>query len=276
MQGGSSPTSNSKTRKRPSCIEDPCITKRARLNTGTFYSHFDSSHQNSQQTNNDQHFTKSTSFSFSNKTGGDEFSNLREGSKGSNSLKPTTTMVGNTQLYYSSSSLSQYLGSDHQGINGKLNFSNFLRPALFVKSANLGNSATLPKNGAVSARAMEEMKTKESHSLNEHPHHEDQKALTSPLVAKSGNEETVLPDQHSEAIIIKTQGSHAQTHHHHRAKGKSATQPYSNEPIVPSSSLCSLGASNDPTLHSRKYDQDTDNDSTYTSDVSQNPNPSSS
>ncbi|XP_054800108.1 transcription factor PHYTOCHROME INTERACTING FACTOR-LIKE 15-like [Prosopis cineraria] len=290
VQGGSS----SRTLKRPSCIgysinpsheaydEDTCVTKRARLNT--LYTLLDSSHQNSRQTNGPCSYPFDSKCTESNNFGnkpGDELSTLiveRESMS-----KPTR---GNTQLC-STSLQTQKHDSGYDQRVGKINFSNFLRPALFFKSTCQGNSAARHPNTAVSARA-EEIKATDGGSIKALDHsvvidsakgshilngvHPGRTAFTSnkansttPFDAKKDQEP--LPDEQSEAVgydrALKGQGSHGQYHQTHSRKIKTAAE-FSSAPLVASSSLCSLGASNDPTLHSRKH-EDTD-DSTYTSD----------
>lgn len=284
VQGESSPCG---TRKRPSCIgysinssseandECPCITKRARINT--LYSLFDSnSHQNPQHSypSDFKYTTKSNvnrSFSNGNKLEAKE----------SNS-KPTG---GTTQLCSSNASQKHELGSDQR--MKKVNFSNFLRPALFFRSSYQLNSATRtqPTNGGVLAR-VEEVKNskaldnsavidsakKGSHGLiiDGVQHREDQtvldrhKAKATPISVAKGDHEGTLPDEQSEAIghnrtaIIRTQ----------KEKGKFCVGEFYNGPLMASSSLCSLEASNDLTFRSRKH-EDTE-DSNFISDVSEN------
>nr|XP_028791493.1 transcription factor PHYTOCHROME INTERACTING FACTOR-LIKE 15-like [Prosopis alba] len=288
--------SSSRTPKRPSCFgysinpshdaydQDHGIAKRARLNT--FYSLLDSSHQNSPQTNDPSSYAfdlKCTeSNSFSNKRR-DEFSDLR--AERESSSKPTG---GDTQLCSTSLQSQKHdLGSDQRV--EKINFSNFLRPALFSKSTYQGNSASGHPNSGVSAR-VEEIKATDGGSSKALDHsvvidsakgshspngiHPGQAAFTSnkassPTPFDGKKDQETLPDEQSEAVgcdrALKSHGSHGQYHHRqtHSRKGKTAAE-FSDAPLVASSSLCSLGASNDPTIRSTKH-EDTD-DSAYTTD----------
>ncbi|KAK4273332.1 hypothetical protein QN277_021756 [Acacia crassicarpa] len=275
VQGGSS----SRTMKRPSCFgyeayhEDHYIAKRARLNT--LHLLLDPSHQNPRQTND----LCSYPFDFSNKHG-DEFSNLR--AERESDSKPTG---GSSQLC-SSTSLQTHkhgLGSDERV--EKINFSNFLKPALLFKSTYQGNSASRHPN------RLEEIKATDGGSSKALDHsvvidsakgsrglkygvHPGQTAFTSnkansttPFDGKK-DQDTLLPDEQSEAVgcdrALRNQGSHGQYHHQtHSRKGKTTVE-FSRASLMASSSLCSLGASNDPSLPSRKH-EDTD-DSTYVSD----------
>ncbi|XP_028792368.1 transcription factor PHYTOCHROME INTERACTING FACTOR-LIKE 15-like [Neltuma alba] len=170
-----------------------------------------------------------------------------------------------------------------------INFSNFLRPALFSKSTYQGNSASGHPNSGVSAR-VEEIKATDGGSSKALDHsvvidsakgshspngiHPGQAAFTSnkassPTPFDGKKDQETLPDEQSEAVgcdrALKSHGSHGQYHHRqtHSRKGKTAAE-FSDAPLVASSSLCSLGASNDPTIRSTKH-EDTD-DSAYTTD----------
>ncbi|KAI9099190.1 hypothetical protein K1719_024957 [Acacia pycnantha] len=286
VQGGSS----SRTKKRASSFgyevydEDHCIAKRARLNT--LHSLLNSSHQNPRQTNDPCSYP----FDFSNKHG-DEFSKLR--AERESDSKPTG---GSTQLCSTSLQTHKHgLGSDERV--EKINFSNFLRPALLFKSTYQGKSASRHPN------RLEEIKATDGGSSKGLDHsvvidsakgsrslkygvHPGQTAFTfnkanstTPFDGKK-DQDTLLPDEQSEAVgcdrALRSQGSLGQYHHQtHSRQGKTTVQ-FSRASLVASSSLCSLAASNHPTLPSRKHEdtddstysrkhEDTD-DSTYTSD----------
>lgn len=278
VQGGSS----SRSMKRPFCFG---------YSMNPSHEDYDS-HQKSLQTNdpcsNSFDLKCTESNSFNKRRCGDELSNLRV--ERESDSKPTG---GNTQLYSTSLKTQKYdLGSDK--MVDKINFSNFLRPALFFKSTYQGNSATRRPNGGDSARVEEiEFKSPDGgsskaidhsvvidstkgsqHSLN--GVHHGLTAFTSnnkansitPFDGKIKKDQDALPDEQSEAVgfdrALESQGSHVQYHHqvHSNKKAKTTAYALSSAPFVASSSMYSLGASND----SRKH-EDTD-ESTDSSDVS--------
>lgn len=100
-----------------------------------------------------------------------------------------------------------------------------------------------------------------------------------PLVSDASNSvprsEETPSDEHSEAVghnsAISIHGSHGEYHHQisNSAKGKADTK-CCDEALLESSSLCSLGASNNRNICSKKHD-DIDDDSTYLSDSDEEP-----
>lgn len=180
---------------------------------------------------------------------------------------------------------------------GKVNFSKVLRPTRFLKSTYQGNSATLHTNnkGLASVeqiKATRVGKAAAAATSGKAPDHSV--AIESckgshgfaglkgqiPLISDTSNpvsfvarSQEPFPDEYSEAVGQKNSlnGSHAQYYNKTSssaglgAKGKDDTNSC-NEPLIESSSVCSLGASNNTNLFSMKH-EDTD-DSIYSSDVS--------
>ena len=168
------------------------------------------------------------------------------------------------------------------------NFSHFSRPAVTFKYAHHeGGNATWPTSSPASAR-LEKMKADKD---NEKPAADgrsnelesvvidsakvshsragfrEQTALTAskanPVPLFSDHTHELLPDEHSEAVghsDTLTCGPHGKHHsrtlaENRQAKGKPVTD-LCNEPLIAcSSSVCSLGASNDPTYLSRKPEE---------------------
>lgn len=184
----------------------------------------------------------------------------------------------------------QYLqGCDEQRTGpGKVNFSNFLIPAVFLKSTH-NHHQNSARNVAPSARVEEiEFKAAINNSINSSKAL-DQSAViesskqTTSLTANKWNQasladqrsvEPPLDDEHSEAVghnnsALGTHGFRGQCNNQTsaalKAKGK-VNANLCNERA--SSSVYSLGASNDPNFGTRKYEE-TD-DSAYLSDVSGN------
>ncbi|KAK7269538.1 hypothetical protein RIF29_22269 [Crotalaria pallida] len=149
---------------------------------------------------------------------------------------------------------------------GKVNYfsNNVLRPSQFLKSThnNGGNSATLLHTKNTSVEQVKGQTALVSETSNKVS-----------FVAKS---EEQLPDEYSEATGHKTalQGSHEQCHKQNscsagdRAKGKADIE-FCSEPLQPSSSVCSLEASNNTNICSMK-NEETD-ESTYLSDNDEEP-----
>ncbi|KAF7804980.1 Meiosis-specific protein ASY3 [Senna tora] len=228
VQGGSSSTSSRR---------GPCITKRARLNTG-LYSLVH--HQNSQQTHRQPSYLFDFYDTKSNTKLEHEFSNSRE-------TKTTSPLCSSSS--HSQSQKHQDCGCDER-----------IKPTVFLKSGYGGVSAadhSLVIDSSSGAN-------KRSHSVNgiEDVEKTCEKAKEAVrvgnniIVAKS-DEKKVVPDQQSEAIKSEAECGN-QTH---KSKGKLAA----NEATSPS--LCSLGASNNPST-SRKHvheHEDTD-DSNYITD----------
>ncbi|KAI4301605.1 hypothetical protein L6164_034866 [Bauhinia variegata] len=181
----------------------------------------------------------------------------------------------------------------------KINFPNFVRPAKYFKSTYQGNSATRQRNSAVLETVKEikagkddqksvaatkskapyhsvvnDSSTKGTHSLG--GSFQEQKATNAsqvPLVAKCSQES--LRDERSKTMghnsALRIQGSRCQNYNQasslaaNRANGKSDTYLCS-EQLVPSTSVCSLGASNDPTYLSRKHELEDTYDSANSSE----------
>ncbi|TKY61642.1 Transcription factor PIF3 [Spatholobus suberectus] len=162
------------------------------------------------------------------------------------------------------------LGCDQR--TAKVNFSNFSIPAVFLKSTTCqGNSATQQaKNNASQARVDEIEAGKVGKSAKESHGFQKQTSL---IVERSAKPPPPV-DEHSEAIghnsgalgIHRCQGQRCDQTSSSEAlrAGAKANTNVCHEPLLASSSVCSLGASNDPNLGMRKH-EDTD-DSTYLSD----------
>ncbi|TKY52396.1 Transcription factor PIL1 [Spatholobus suberectus] len=182
---------------------------------------------------------------------------------------------------------------------GKVNYStNILRPSMFLISTFQGNSTTLPTNNSALERVEEieaskfakaaatASSSKADHSLVIDSYKgsqgltglERQNPLTSDASNPVPRSEETPPDEQSEAVghnsAINFHGSHGQYNNQTsssaglKAKGKAVTN-YRHEALLESSSLCSLGASNNRNVCSRKHD-DID-DSTYLSDNDEEP-----
>ncbi|KAK7284505.1 hypothetical protein RJT34_19251 [Clitoria ternatea] len=262
-----SPSSNNKEKLHR---EDASITKKTRFNTlysilDQFPSQRDSDTTSSHQTNGQESFQsplQSRNFCKLD----EDFANLLRPVKDS---KHFTT--GNSDDYLCAYSSQQYSPSapqkkqrtdsnktpaatnshnlvSDQRTRNRVNFSNFLIPAVFLKSTTCeGNSATqhiknVPASSAKVDKEIVDESAKGFHGL------EGFQNKTPTFVEKSAEPLSQPFDEHSEAVG-----------HTLRAKRKA-----DNEPLVASSSACSLGASNDPNLGMRKH-EDTD-DSTYLSD----------
>ena len=198
----------------------------------------------------------------------------------------------------------QYLGCDQR--TGKVNFPNFLIPALFFKSAYQGNTENQPTRNTASSARLEEIEPGKVEKAaaagatsSKGPDRSTviESANKGPLELKGIQEQTHSPngnksnpvsldgrpevqpvDEHSEAVghhnsAPRIQGSHGQHHSKTsssaapKAKGIAYNTDLCNEPLPESSHVCSLGASNDPNIGIRKH-EDTTDDSTYLSDVS--------
>ncbi|KAL2566729.1 hypothetical protein AAZV13_19G184700 [Glycine max] len=274
VRGGSSSNRSRKTNEER-IHEDASINKRTRLNP--LYSledHFlpqrDSDMSSSHQSNNGQDSCQSSQSKNSCKLH-EEFANL---------LKPVTTGNSHLQQCLPSSPLKkQRTDSTQTPRPAKVNFSNFSIPAVFLKSTTTtttnnyqGNSATQQtKNHSSPARVEEIEALKVDKSAKETQCFQKQTSLT---VERSTKLPTPAVDEHSEAAghncgvlgIHRSQGQ-TSTSEALRAKAKAYNNNNINmchEPLLASSSVCSLGASNDPNLGFRKH-EDTD-DSTYLSD----------
>ncbi|XP_061366269.1 transcription factor PIL1-like [Gastrolobium bilobum] len=175
----------------------------------------------------------------------------------------------------------QYLGCDQR--TRKVNFANFLIPAVFLKPIYEGNNARVEEIEVGKVEKAEAASTS-SKDLDHSTLIESAKGsqgLTgfqeqTSLTANKSNpallvERSMEPpfDEHSEAaghncaLGNKTSSSEAV-----KGRGKANTNLCS-EPFLASSSVCSLGASNDPNFGSRKH-EDTDG-STYLSDSDEEP-----
>ncbi|RDX62331.1 Transcription factor PIL1, partial [Mucuna pruriens] len=283
---GISPSRNSEERihllKTGKPFEDGSITKTTRLNT--LYSleddHFppqrdsdmNSSHQSTGQDSCQSSQTKNSS-----KLLNEEFANLLRPVTGlgnshlqqclpSASFKKQTTDSTQTPA---SATNTRNLGCNQR--TQKANFSNFSIPAVFLKSTTCqGNSATQQaKNNASQGRVEEVEARKVEKSAKESHGFQKQTSLT---VERSAKPPPPPPlDEQSEAVGHNSGGALEI----HRSQGQRCDQTSSaakakantnmcHEPFLASSSVCSLGASNDPNPGIRKHD-DTD-DSTYLSD----------
>ena len=279
VRGGSSSNRSRKTNEER-IHEDASINKRTRLNP--LYSledHFlpqrDSDMSSSHQSNNGQDSCQSSQSKNSCKLH-EEFANL---------LKPVTTGNSHLQQCLPSSPLKkQRTDSTQTPRPAKVNFSNFSIPAVFLKSTtHQGNSATQQTNNHSSPARMEEIieARKVEQSVKESHGFQKQTSLT---VERSTKLPTPPVDEHSEAVghncgvlgIHRSQGqlrcdqtSTSEALIRAKAKAYNNNANMCHEPLLASSSVCSLGASNDPNLGFRKH-EDTE---TYLSDVSWRKNP---
>ncbi|XP_047178885.1 transcription factor PHYTOCHROME INTERACTING FACTOR-LIKE 15-like [Vigna umbellata] len=166
----------------------------------------------------------------------------------------------------------------HMGFDqttAKVNFSNFSIPAVFLKSSTCHGSSTTQQTKHYSYPArMEEIEARKvEKSTKESQGFQKQTSLT---VERSAKPPPPL-DEHSEAIglgIHRHQGQlrYDQTSPSEALRAKEKAYNNNNtvckEPFL-ASSVCSLGASNDPNVGIRK-NEDTD-DSTYLSDNDEEP-----
>jgi len=154
----------------------------------------------------------------------------------------------------------------------KVNFSNFSIPAVFLKPSTCHGSSTTQqtKNHSSPARVEGVEARKVEKSTKESQGFQKQTSLT---VERSAKPPPPL-DEHSEAIALEIHRHQGQLRYDQtsgaealRAKEKAYNNSNTvcKEPFL-ASSVCSLGASNDPNVGIRK-NEDTD-DSTYLSDVS--------
>lgn len=261
VRGGSS---SNRTRKsnEERILEDGSITKRKKFNT--LYSDMSSSHQS-----NGQDSCRSQSSQSKNNSCKlhEELVNLLtpvKDSKGNSHLQQHCLPSSQTPSPEATKTLN--FGLDQR--TTKVNFSNFSIPSVFLKSTTCqGNSAThQTKNDASQAR-VEEKPAKESNGFQKQ---------TSLTVERSTKPPPPL-DEHSEAFVGHNISTHSRSQDQHfcdqnlissealRAKGKANTNTC-HEAWLASSSVCSLGASNDPNFGIRTH-EDTD-DSAYLSDVS--------
>ncbi|KAI4349820.1 hypothetical protein L6164_010371 [Bauhinia variegata] len=166
----------------------------------------------------------------------------------------------------------------------KVNFPNFVRPTEFFKSTNQSNRATQQTSSVVLA-GVKEIKTskddnnsvavttskapehsissnKGSHSLKQKPTATNANQV--PSVANSSREP--LPHERSKAMrnnsAFRIHGCQDSSLAVNGAKGKTDTY----QQLVPSSSVCSLGASNDPTYLSTKHEVEDTYYSAYSSE----------
>ncbi|KAK7337600.1 hypothetical protein VNO77_18182 [Canavalia gladiata] len=272
--------------------EDGGITKRTRLSTlYSLLDHFPSqrdSNMNSSHQSNAQDSTQSSQTKNSCKLN-EEFANLLRPQKDSNNanshhlfnysskhclpLSPLKKQTTNSNQTTSPSTNSHNLRCDQR--EKRVNFSNFSIPAVFLKSASYqGNITTEPtRNARVDEIEASNKVEKVLEAVETGKGSDGLKGLEkqTPFVERSAAE--ALQDEHSEAVghnsaALGIHTSHAQrcdqtlSSEALREKGNNAN--LCNEQLLPSSSVCSLGASNDPNFSTRKL-EDTD-DSTYLSD----------
>lgn len=251
--------------------QDGSITKRTRLNT--LYSledHFphlrDSAmtSSSSHQSNNGQDSCQSSQRKNSCKLN-EEFANLFTPVKDS---RPVTTDIGHLQQCLPSSPLKKQITDSTQTplatnqMTTKVNFSNFSIPAVFLKQ---GNSATQQtKEASKVEKVAADESAKESHGF-----------LKQTFLTVERSSKPLPPvDEHSEAVgTHRFQGQgfdQMPSSETLRAKAKGCNNTdMSHELLLASSSVCSLGASNDPNISFRKH-EDTD-DSIYFSDNDEDP-----
>ncbi|KAK7344327.1 hypothetical protein VNO77_13799 [Canavalia gladiata] len=170
---------------------------------------------------------------------------------------------------------------------GQVNHSNVLGPLLFLNSTFQGNSPTLPRNKAsnVAIAAASSSKAPD-HSMvidsSKVSHGLTRFEGENPLISDASNplsffprSQEAPPDEHSEAVGHNSAlAMHA--HYHNQTSSSTQLRPkgkadinYADQPLLDSSSLCSLGASNNANICFRKH-ADTD-DSTYLSDNDEEP-----
>ncbi|KAL5135816.1 Transcription factor PHYTOCHROME INTERACTING FACTOR-LIKE 15 [Glycine soja] len=269
VRGGSSNRSRKTNEER--IHEDASINKRTRLNP-LLYSledHFPPQRDSDMSTSHQSNGQDSCGQSSQSKLH-EEFANL---------LKPVSIGNNHLQQCLPSSPLKKQrtVDSTQTPPTPKVNFSNFSIPAVFLKSTtHQGNSATQQTNNHSSPARMEEIieARKVEQSVKESHGFQKQTSLT---VERSTKLPTPPVDEHSEAVghncgvlgIHRSQGqlrcdqtSTSEALIRAKAKAYNNNTNMCHEPLLASSSVCSLGASNDPNLGLRKH-EDTE---TYLSD----------
>lgn len=156
------------------------------------------------------------------------------------------------------SNLLEHGSSTHDKNTGKPNFS-YLQPPSILK-AN-GKSSTGATSGAVLSR-VEELKVSKndnplvpSKSVRGLQNQPDLLPIKAELIPPVAQTQESLPDEHSEAFVTRKRNSHDQFI---GQTSSLAETPLNGKPPVASSSICSLGASNDLTYALRRTYEDSE------------------
>ncbi|OIW13442.1 hypothetical protein TanjilG_05332 [Lupinus angustifolius] len=253
VQGGSSNStpSNPSHRDEATCI----ITKRPRSNTVlTPSKDSDLSSSHSHQTNDQNNLQFSQYNKSYNKLEVEEFANIKQAKESTDNHLSTSPfkkprMDDSNQV----PKKLKYLGKCDQRPAKVNNFSNFLVPKVFIKSTQPAKKASLAELEEIEAGKVSNCVTGfQDHQtcLNAN---KSNKHVS--LVARSDEEQPL--DENSDAVDHNIAIL--------RAKGKTKTNSsLYNEPLLPSSPVCSLEASNDPNFCIRKHEDSYE--STYSSD----------